>query len=988
MATVYVALDLETTGLDPARDVIIEVAAVKFVGRRELDRLSSLVRPGRQIPIQVSQLTGITDRDVLDAPPFAALKGKLSTFVGQAAVVGHNVGFDLGFLRRQGCLAANRSIDTFTLATILMPNQNRYSLGKLADSLEIAFSTRHRALDDAVATMQLFWALMDRACGLPAKTLLDLNRIASKSRWPLQGVFQEAERQQVRSGPHPFREEEALLTTRARPRSQPIPEPLHPVEKRTLLDVARLSAMIEQGGALSRAFEGFEHRPQQVEMLGAVAKALNGSQHLLVEAGTGVGKSIAYLLPAIHWAVQNGERVVISTNTINLQDQLIGKDVPDLRALLPFDVRAALLKGRSNYLCKRRLGAFQERLEKAGTPTEDELTVLARILAWLPQTTSGDRSELVLYGARAQEVWAEVSADANSCTGAFCPFFRRNKCFFYAARQAAESAHLIVVNHALLLSDVAADNRVLPAYNYLIVDEAHHLESATTYQLGHAMTQRNILNLLARIGRDDSRLAHAPEGGYLGSVLGRCRGRVPEERMGEIEDNVLSLYERVGRLVRGQQDLFEDLTAFVSDQLGNKGPYDQRLRLSRELRLQPEWEQIEVVWANQSDDLEATIAELAHLVDLLGDLSDDGIPGHADLVQDGTAHLRQLGTVYAHLESVLMASQHDSVTWIRTRARRGAGRGAGKRDKGVEEVSLCAVPLRVDDLVEQHLLWPKEAVIFTSATLRTSGDFSFIKERLGARDAHELAVGSPFDHEAQVLLYLPTDMPEPNEPYHQQRMNQSLMELAVATRGRMLGLFTSYSQLRAASKAISRPLAGRGITVYTQGQGASRSQLLESFRETPQAVLLGTRSFWEGVDVPGEALSCLVIAKLPFAVPSDPVYAARSEEMDDPFYQYMVPDAILHFRQGFGRLIRTKTDRGVVVLMDKRLQTKRYGELFLESLPRCTVIRGALADLPQSAAMWIDEGRSLPGLVERSPESKAAGPEQAELEYVSFDDLD
>jgi DNA polymerase-3 subunit epsilon/ATP-dependent DNA helicase DinG len=305
----------------------------------------------------------------------------------------------------------------------------------------------------------------------------------------------------------------------------------------------------------------------------------------------------------------------------------------------------------------------------------------------------------------------------------------------------------------------------------------------------------------------------------------------------------------------------------------------------------------------------------------------------------------------------------------------------------VDEVSLCAVPLRVDDLVEQHLLWPKEAVIFTSATLRTGGDFSFIKERLGARDAQELSVGSPFDYESQVLLYLPTDMPEPNEAYHQQRMNQGVLELAIATRGRLLGLFTSYSQLYAVSGAISRPLAGRGITVYTQGQGASRSQLLESFRETPQSVLLGTRSFWEGVDVPGEALSCLVMAKLPFAVPSDPVFAARSEEMDDPFYQYMVPDAILHFRQGFGRLIRTKSDRGVVVLMDKRLQTKRYGELFLESLPKCTMIRGTLADLPQSAAMWIDEGRSMAGPVEAADDGRSE-PEHAELEYVSFDDLD
>jgi Rad3-related DNA helicase len=291
--------------------------------------------------------------------------------------------------------------------------------------------------------------------------------------------------------------------------------------------------------------------------------------------------------------------------------------------------------------------------------------------------------------------------------------------------------------------------------------------------------------------------------------------------------------------------------------------------------------------------------------------------------------------------------------------------------------------LRVDRLVEQHLLWPKEAVILTSATLRTGTDFRFIKDRLGAADAEELAVGSPFDYESQVLLYLPTDIPEPNQPYHQKVMNQALIDLALATQGRMLALFTSYNQLQAVSHAVSRPLGQRGITVYAQGQGASRSQLLENFRDTPRAVLLGTRSFWEGVDVPGDPLSCLVLAKLPFAVPSDPVFVARSEEMDDPFYQYAVPDAILRFRQGFGRLIRTRTDRGVVVVMDGRVLTKRYGELFLESLPRCTTVRGPLADLPESAATWLEHGVSLM----QEDHTETLKEDDGELEYVSFDDL-
>ena len=1025
MSPVYVAVDLETTGLDPKQDAIVEVGAVKFDDHRELGRFGSLVNPGRRIPIQISQLTGITDRDVLDAPPFATLRDRLKQFVGQAIVVGHNVRFDLDFLRPQGCLNANPSIDTFALATILMPHENRYSLGKLMESLGIGFDSgthgarRHRALDDAVACMLLFRALQERAAALSIQTLQDINRAArargASSAWPLSGVFQEAERRRSQGvGAGSSRPSVGAGSSRpsagagsSRPgEARPLPvQPLTPVDQRTALDVDRLAAMLEQGGSFEKAFPGFEYRPPQVEMLCAVADAFNHSRHLLVEAGTGVGKSIAYLLPALHWAVENGERVVVSTNTINLQDQLYTKDIPELRALLPFEVRSTVLKGRGNYLCMRRLVALQEQPALPGNALpgnalvsnaldDTELGVLAKVLVWLPNTLTGDRSELALYGEREGAVWSQISSEAETCRADRCVHRRQGTCFFYRARQVAEGAHLVIVNHALLLSDVATENRVLPTYNYLIVDEAHHLEEATTYQLGYSLTRNGVFGLIRQIGR-----AEGPPAGWVESVLVRCRGRVPDEAMAEVEDCAAALCENNERAIVDLGALYDELTLFVAQQQdgpvasrdwrspGGRGPYDHRLRLSREVRFLPEWEQIEMVWDGLSERMEGTIEDLDRMLELLRDLQGFKIAGYDDLVQDGAALQGQMATARRRFESILADTirpadtvrpaepWEDQITWILTRA--------GGRTSATGEVALSAVPLRVDRLVEQHLLWPKEAVILTSATLSTGDDFTFIKDRLGAFDAEELAVGSPFDYQAQVLLYLPTDIPEPNQPYHQQVMNQALIDLALATEGRMLALFTSYSQLRAVSHAIARPLAQRGITVYTQGLGASRSQLLEDFRDTPKAVLLGTRSFWEGVDVPGEPLSCLVLAKLPFAVPSDPVFVARSEEMDDPFYQYTVPDAILRFRQGFGRLIRTQTDRGVAVVMDSRVLNKRYGELFLESLPACTTVRGPLADLPQAAAVWLDRGAS-PAQADRS-ESPEAG--DGELEYVSFDDL-
>ena len=954
----FVVLDLETTGLDPARDEIIEIGAVKYDGVREVDTLSSLIHPGRAIPLSITELTGISDRDVATAPRFSAVRQALVRFVGDAIVVGHNVRFDLGFLHRRDCLRRQPYIDTLELATILMPNEPRFGLSKLAERLGIEVTTQHRALDDARTTLRLFTMLQGIASDLPGETLYRIGLVSNIQKWPLQIVFADAQRS--RGGEQA---EQQLQRSEGTFKRVVVENPLTPVDRRTSLDVAQLGGMLEPGGTLEQAFPDFEYRPQQVEMMEAVADAFNHSRHLIVEAGTGTGKSIAYLLPAIHWAVANGERVVISTNTINLQDQLYGKDIPDLERALSVDVRTSILKGRSNYLCPRRLEALQNKSDLQ----LDELRVLTKVLVWLPNTKTGDRSELSMYSSQEWAVWSHISSDADTCTADRCWYRRQGQCFYQRARLEAEGAHIVVVNHALLLSDVAAENRVLPQYNYLVVDEAHHLEDATTQQLGYNVGRWSVESILAQIGLGDESF-----GGFTQQVLMYCRGQVPEEIWVELQECAGVVHRSNERSLDGLRDLFDDLTLFVAeyrDSVSNSQPYDYRVRLTRELRIQPEWERVELVWDDLAERLRVSSAAFEYLLEVLAGLEGNKLPGYDDLVQDGTALQRQLAKVAERLDSVLLDPRSDEITWVQTRAK-------------TNELYLCAVPLRVSHLVEQHLLWPKEAAIFTSATLRTGGDFGFIKERLGARDAEELAVGSPFDYRSQVMLYLPTDMPEPHEPYAQQRFCEGLVALAKATQGRMLVLFTSYSQLRATYSTVQQPLRNYDITVSAQGQGASRSQLLDNFRSTPRTVLLGTRSFWEGVDVPGEALSCVVIAKIPFAVPSDPVFAARSAEMDDPFYEYAVPDAILRFRQGFGRLIRTRTDRGLVVVMDKRVLSKKYGELFIESLPKCTTIRGALTDLPDHAALWLTEG-----YVGGAESDLVEHPSDQELEYVSFDDL-
>jgi len=388
---------------------------------------------------------------------------------------------------------------------------------------------------------------------------------------------------------------------------------------------------------------------------------------------------------------------------------------------------------------------------------------------------------------------------------------------------------------------------------------------------------------------------------------------------------------------------------FVESQRGeNSSEYSFRLRIVPAIRTQPMWSSIEIGWDNLSKGLFAIADSLARLAETLNDLDEYDIPDRDDLLARALGARREIAEAREQLEAIISKPQASGIYWAELASEQNAARRNGNR-----VVSLHAAPLHVGPLVEQHLFKTKASVVMTSATLQTGGDFGFIRERLHAWDADELAVGSPFDFKSSTMLYLVSDMPEPGEQGYQRALEQGLIALCRAMGGKTLVLFTSYSQLRTTAKVVIPVLARENITVYEQSDGSSRRQLLENFKNADRGVLLGTRSFWEGVDVPGEALSCLAMVRLPFAVPTDPIFAARSETFDQAFTEYSVPDAILRFRQGFGRLIRTATDRGVVAVFDKRLLTKTYGQTFLKSLPECTVRRGSRAELERAVTEWM-----------------------------------
>lgn len=924
-----VALDIETTGLSDERDAIIEIGAVKFKGHRVEDEWTSVINPGRHIPEFITGLTGISDAETRNAPKLRDIIHEVEAFVGDAPVVGHNIRFDLGFIQKQaGILHYNEVIDTYELAAVLMPTASRYNLGSLGKQLGILLPATHRALDDAKVTMAAFNKLFELARELPLDLVSEFVQQSEPLEWDARWVFQQV------LGSHAKEGIKAKKTTKKKGSDGRFDDskfpPLDNPEKPIPLNTEEVASVLEYGGPFSRYFESFEQRPEQVAMMRAVSDALSYGSHLMVEAGTGVGKSFAYLVPAALFAKQNNTRVVVSTNTINLQDQLIQRDLPNLSQALDLDFRFAVLKGRSNYLCPRRL----ENLRHFGPKNIDEMRVLAKILVWQMQNQSGDRSELNLTGPTEREAWNRLSAEDDACTTETCIKRTGGACPFHRVKTASQSAHVLVVNHALLLSDVATGSKVLPEYSHLVIDEGHHLESATTNALSFRLTQFDVDRMMKEVGGSNA--------GVLGRLLGETSDALRPSDFGLLQKKVSHATDMAFRIEQMSREFFRIVGEFA--QLQREGQpqsnYAWQSRVLPATRTLPHWDDVEMAWDATGETLRNLLTELSTIYKAAADLYAEGHDNLEDVMGDISNVARRLTEAEANITGMISKPVNGMVYWIEVQPNQ-------------NRLSLNAAPLSVASLVEKYLWHEKRSVILTSATLTAHGEFQYLRNTLGADEADEMQLGSPYDYESAALLYIANDIPEPNQNGYEQTLNRTLIATAKATGGRMLVLFTSYAALKKTAQAITGPLAREDIYVYEQGDGASPNALLESFKATERAVLLGTKSFWEGVDVPGDSLSVVVLTKLPFDVPTDPLIAARSEMYEDSFNQYYLPEAILKFRQGFGRLIRTASDRGVVAILDRRVLTKQYGRLFLESLPSCTARQGPATNLPREAGKWL-----------------------------------
>lgn len=932
--------------MNPARDEIIELALVVFDRAGTHETFNSAVRPRSRVSLDIATLTGLSSDDLSKSPSFADISPTVRRHLAGRPIVGHSVWMDVAMLDAAGVVLPNPLYDTYDLATLVLPDLPSYTLSSVASHLGVDASGAHRALTDAMLAAKVFTRLLERIDRYDTSTLEQMAAMARVGEWgiaellaemaasrPAGPLFEQAEERG--RGPH----ELAFLVPAERP------EPLRRTKAPKPIDPKAVSAALAEQGPLSGVVAGYEHRPQQESMAIAVTRALNQDAQLLVEAGTGTGKSVAYLLPAILHAVEHGETVVVSTNTLALQDQLFRKDVPDLRRALeggPHGVTFAVsvLKGRANYLCLRRWFATSR------TPPADpwEARLRAKILAWLDQTETGDRAELRL-APEEESWWRMVAEEEDACVASRCVFQQRNQCFLYRARRNAEHAHIVIVNHALLLSDVMAGSRVLPDYDRLIIDEAHHLEDQATSQFGFRLDVRAVHDYLDGIARLEGPLAT----GTVPTVVAYLR-RMAVDQEGQVRaasavEHATDLTQSVDDARRTSIALFARLVEFIGHHEDRSGGFDRSLRLTGAVRRDSAWVEVELLW----EPLDATLRRLDDHLRWLVEAVEAVTMAEADeyeeterdqvLIDLGLA-VRSGADISIKLQSAISAPRDELVYWI-------------ERSQVADRASLHAAPLHVGEVLRDQLFAPLRTLVLTSATMTIDGSFDYVAERLGVEDPEQAQVSSPFDYQRSTLLYLADDIPEPNLPGYQRRLYETLIAACDATRGRALVLFTSHSALQATYRAIKKPLEDRGVLVLAQRTDGSPRQLIDRLKSSPQVVVLGTSTFWEGVDVVGPALSLLVVTKFPFSVPSDPVFAARSELFDQPFLDYAVPQAALRFKQGFGRLIRSSKDRGVCAVLDRRALSKRYGSTFIESLPDCTVTVGSAFDLAPAATEWL-----------------------------------
>ncbi|MDD2498373.1 MAG: helicase C-terminal domain-containing protein, partial [Desulfitobacteriaceae bacterium] len=879
-------------------------------------------------------------------PTISQVTPILEDFLGDAVLIAHNAAFDRGFL--ENFLKRQHTwLDTLEIARILLPCESGYSLDNLTKILKIKNPDAHRAAADARATAQLFLYLVNLLEETDAFLLEILFKLSTDQNDGVNRFFEEAYSRRVKSFSKERLSARNLFVLGAEQYTGLFRNTSGHKDNNYRIPSKEIENMFQEGGTFAQNFPDYEYRPQQLEMAQSVARSFNENQNLIVEAGTGTGKSLAYLLPAVIWSLKSGQKVVASTHTINLQEQLLNKDIPLVKTILGVDFSAVEIKGRSHYLCIRKW-------EYWFTQDNPEIKrFMMRLVLWLSRTESGDSNEMSL-SAKESGSWQWLAARGDTCFGIKCPYFR-GACFVSRVKRRAEAAHVLIINHSLLLANAIMDENILPEYKYLIIDEAHHLEKVAEDQFGTESSYYQLSLLLSRLKKKE-RSAN----GVLDNIAVKVNKSVfsDDNFKNKITKSMVSAGKSVNKCYVELREFFRLVAEFFSPQASSVRKNLSTVRIMSGHRLASGWDAIISAGENlvfQLKELAGCLTEISEQLSYLEAESGWEVSGSGEI----NIIIGSLREQAVCLENILTGDEENLVCWVEF-----TGDG--------HYPMLHTAPVQVNQLLHKSLFAVKSSVVMTSATLTINNQFNYFKDsigiNLGDRVVETLVLASPFLYRENVLIGSVSDLPDPSkasELVFTEAISQALIKIVQASQGRTLVLFTSHMQLRQVYTRIRTPLEREGITVLAHGLTGSRAKLLEQFKSNPSSVILGANSFWEGVDVVGHTLSSVIIVKLPFWPPVLPTVSARLERYRkmnrDGFYQYSLPQAIIRFKQGFGRLIRSGTDYGVGCILDKRIYEKRYGQLFIRSLPGVKMEIKKTEEMAETIEKWLRDKNTCLG---------------------------
>ncbi|MBN3555886.1 ATP-dependent DNA helicase DinG [Fictibacillus nanhaiensis] len=931
----FVVIDFETTGNSAAKgDRIIQIGAVAVEAGQITDRFSTFIQPGVPIPPFIEQLTGINDEMVKDAPLFEEVAPKLLQMLEGAYFVAHNVMFDYSFLQGELDHAGYSRlsmplIDTVEMSRLLLLGADGYQLGMLADYLGLEHLNPHQADSDAEVTAKLLIHLLEKLENLPLATLERLTPFLKKLQSSLESIVGDmiAEKSAFLADEETYDFYRKLALKKRPDFEQSSDDDFTEIKDEEVHD------------QLQQHMQHYEVRKSQQRMVELVDEALHTNQHLVIEAGTGVGKSLGYLIPGIRHAKEKDRPLVVSTHTVQLQQQLLERDVPLLKRIMPFDFTATLLKGRNHYLCLRK---FEHTLMDHHDDNYDMNFTKAQLIVWLTETETGDVEELSMASG-GKLFWNTVKSDANSCLNHRCPWFSR--CYYHKQRRAAHESDLVITNHALLFTDLKSDNQLLPAYKEVVLDEAHHVEEVVSDHFGKETDYFSFVKLLDRLSQTDG-------DGMMNTFREICDLlEVPKY------EHHLANWDSLFSDVKNELDeIFKQIKTICL----KKAKSSRSTELTK-LTLRYTKEDIEAAAWEPVLEMEARARQF------MGDLvkpvkrvlkSFDQYEEHLTVQQKGflvdlEGILNDLQDEMTDLHHLLSCPLSEEVYWMEAESK-------GPR----HAVTLYAKPVEIDQILADKFFGKKSSVVLTSATMSVKNSFRYLSERLGLLDFGPISaqLPSPFQYEQQAKLMVPTDIPLINEVDQKtfvKKISSSLYEIAKVTKGRMLVLFTSYEMLRETHGAFKSLMDAEEFVLIAQGvDSGSRARLTKNFQRFDNSILFGTNSFWEGIDIPGDDLSCLVIIRLPFTPPDQPVMAAKSEKLKaeggNPFYDLSLPQAIIRFKQGFGRLVRSSRDKGAVFVFDRRMIETRYGKSFIQSLPKLPVSIKPIDELVAELDDWME----------------------------------